>query len=258
MKFLSRRISVHVWAAAFALVALGSGRASAVLLLNEDFGGAFLPAGWILTSLNTSYTWIPGSGTYGPLDGDALVDEDPAHAAQNEWLKTPILNFAGPYSEIRLEFHFKMSYSRSISPDNLQNLEVWASTDGGSTWPTKLWDETAAGNFPNYQWIGAAVDLTSLLGKNTVRLAFRSVGTGGGPVEIDLVQVATYLCGDMTNDQVLTSGDVIFLVNYVFKGGLPPSPPSEADMNNNGVVNSADIVYLVNHVFKGGPVPPCP
>jgi hypothetical protein len=230
----------------------------ATLLLNQDFGLAFPPAGWIVTPANTAYSWILGLDTYGPLDGDALNAEDPAHHAQNEWLKTPTMNFVGGYSQILLTFHFKMSYDRAISPTNVQDLQVWISTNAGSTWPTKVWDETNVGVFPNYQWVGATVNLTSYIGKNTVKLAFRSVGTGGGPVDLDMVEVATFLCGDLTNDQVLNSGDVVTLVNYIFKGSLPPNPPSAADMNNDGKVNSSDIVFLVNHVFKGAPAPPCP
>jgi hypothetical protein len=230
----------------------------ATLILNEDFGLGFPPPFWTVTTANASYSWIQGSSTYGPLDGDALVDEDPLHAAQNEWLKTSTLNLSGGYSQVLLNFHFKMSYARSISPENLQDLQVWISTDGGTTWPTKLWDESNEGVFPNYVWIGAEVDLTAYLGKTNVKLAFRSVGLGGGPVDVDLVQVATFRCGDLNGDQILTTADVIVLVNYVFKGGAPPDPPSAADMNNNGIVNSSDIVYLVNHVFKGGPPPPCP
>lgn len=228
------------------------------LLLNQDFGLAFPPAGWTVTPANAPYSWIQGADTYGPLDGDARVGEDPAHAAQNEWLKTPTLSFVGSFGMILLNFHFKMSYDRSISPDNLQNLEVWISTNGGSSWPTKIWDETSVGVFPNYQWVGGQADLTSYIGKSTVKLAFRSVGTGGGPVDVDLVEVATFLCGDLNDDQVLSSADVIYLVNYVFKGGPPGNPPSEGDMNNNGLVNSSDIVFLVNHVFKGAGAPPCP
>ena len=186
------------------------------------------------------------------------MDEDPGGLAQNEWLKTSTLNLAGAYSQILLNFHFKMSYARSISPENRQNLEVYISTNGGSTFPVKLWDESDVGVFPNYQWIGAQVDLTPYIGQTNVKLGFRMVGTAGGPVDLDLVQVATFVCGELTGDQILTSADVIFLVNYVFKGGPAPDPPSAADMNNDGKANSADIVRLVNHVFKGASAPPCP
>jgi hypothetical protein len=230
----------------------------AALLLKEDFGFGFPPAGWSVTTTNTAYTWVLGEDTYGPLDGDALVGEDPLKRTQNEWLKTPTLSFVGSYSQIFLTFHFKMSYSRSVAPDNVQNLEVRLSTNNGGTWPVVLWDETQVGVFPNYQWIAAQVNLSNRIGQSNLKLAFRATGVGGGPVEIDLVEITTYLCGDLTNDQILTSADVIFLVNYVFKGGPAASPPSAADMNNNGIVNSSDIVYLVNHVFKAGPPPPCP
>lgn len=63
--------------------------------------------------------------------------------------------------------------------------------------------------------------------------------------------------GDVNVDGVVTSADIIYLVNYVFKGGPPPIPCAAAgDVNCDGVVTSADIIYLVNYVFKGGP-PPC-
>ena len=50
--------------------------------------------------------------------------------------------------------------------------------------------------------------------------------------------------------------DIIWLVNFVFKGGPPPLPCEAAgDVNCSLSSTSADIIYLVNHVFKGGPLP---
>jgi hypothetical protein len=55
----------------------------------------------------------------------------------------------------------------------------------------------------------------------------------------------------------ITAGDVIYLVNYVFKAGPEPLPcPAAGDVNCSEVITAADIIYLVNYVFKGGP-PPC-
>lgn len=51
--------------------------------------------------------------------------------------------------------------------------------------------------------------------------------------------------------------DIIYLVNYIFKGSIPPCPEKAGDANKNNMVNLADIIFLVNHVFKGGPAP-CP
>jgi len=75
------------------------------------------------------------------------------------------------------------------------------------------------------------------------------------------VQPPPYKIGDANFDGVVTSADVIFLVNYVFKAGPPPSPFEIAgDLDCSGVITSGDIIDLVNYVFRGGPPPPldCP
>lgn len=63
--------------------------------------------------------------------------------------------------------------------------------------------------------------------------------------------------GDMNASESVSSGDVIVLVNYVFKGGAVPLPCEAAgDVSCSGAVTSADIIHLVNFVFKSGD-PPC-
>ncbi len=54
--------------------------------------------------------------------------------------------------------------------------------------------------------------------------------------------------------------DIIYLVNYVFKGGSAPCLGSLGDANcSHTKPNLSDIIYLVNYIFKGGPAPiPCP
>lgn len=62
--------------------------------------------------------------------------------------------------------------------------------------------------------------------------------------------------GDVNLSGAINSADIIYMVNFVFKGGAPPlCSPTAGDVNCNGVTNSADIIYMVNHVFKGGPPP---
>jgi hypothetical protein len=70
-----------------------------------------------------------------------------------------------------------------------------------------------------------------------------------------------YLRGDPNGDRKITVSDVVYLINYLFKGGLPPlclPPPFLAcgDANCDGKVSVSDVVYLINYLFKGGP-PPC-
>ncbi len=64
--------------------------------------------------------------------------------------------------------------------------------------------------------------------------------------------------GDALHDnQLILVNDLVFLVNYVFKGGPPPVCLEEGDaLADNGLILVNDLVYLVNYVFKGGPPPP--
>jgi hypothetical protein len=65
------------------------------------------------------------------------------------------------------------------------------------------------------------------------------------------------LTGDVNASGDITSGDIVYLVNYVFKGGAVPLPVEAAgDADCSGQVMSADVIRLVNFTFKSG-IPPC-
>jgi hypothetical protein len=66
--------------------------------------------------------------------------------------------------------------------------------------------------------------------------------------------------GDVNGDGTINLGDVVFLINFLFKGGPPPQPVSVGDVNGDCEVNLGDVVYLINYLFKGGPrpQPSCP
>jgi len=63
--------------------------------------------------------------------------------------------------------------------------------------------------------------------------------------------------GDANGDGTINSADVVYLINYLFKGGPAPDPLWVGDCNCDEVLNSADVVYLINYLFKGGPPPSC-
>lgn len=65
--------------------------------------------------------------------------------------------------------------------------------------------------------------------------------------------VAMPPCGDANLDGSVSVGDVVYVINYVFKGG--PSPSFVADANGDSQTNIGDAVYLINYVFRGGPPP---
>ena len=70
--------------------------------------------------------------------------------------------------------------------------------------------------------------------------------------------VCDYLCGDANSDQTINVDDAVFLINYVFSGGLAPNPLNAGDANCDGQVNVGDAVYLIAYVFSGGSEPCCP
>jgi len=63
--------------------------------------------------------------------------------------------------------------------------------------------------------------------------------------------------GDANGDGKLTVSDVVYLINYLFKGGPAPAPLASGDANCDGQLKVADVIYLINYLFKGGPVPGC-
>ena len=66
-----------------------------------------------------------------------------------------------------------------------------------------------------------------------------------------------YTRGDATGDEVVDIGDVVYLINYLYKNGCAPYPVESGDANCDTVVDVGDIVILINYLFKGGPAPLC-
>jgi len=69
---------------------------------------------------------------------------------------------------------------------------------------------------------------------------------------------AAFECGDLTQDGEVTAADVIFIINYVFKGGPTPEPPECADVNHDHTVTSTDAITLIAYIFRGERAPSCP
>lgn len=83
------------------------------------------------------------------------------------------------------------------------------------------------------------------------------VPAGAGPHGLTHPACAIQLHGDVNTSGTVSSADIIYLVNHVFKGGPAPLPCVAAgDANCSGAIGSADVIFLVNCVFKGGD-PPC-
>jgi hypothetical protein len=68
-------------------------------------------------------------------------------------------------------------------------------------------------------------------------------------------RAATYVFGDANGDQTVDPGDIVYLINYLFRDGDPPDPLLLGDPSNDCVVDAADVIYLINCLFRGGPAP---
>ena len=65
-----------------------------------------------------------------------------------------------------------------------------------------------------------------------------------------------FIRGDVTADGSVDVGDVVSLVNYLYRSGDAPDPEAAGDVNCDGVIDVGDVVYLVNYLYRGGE-PPC-
>ncbi len=67
-----------------------------------------------------------------------------------------------------------------------------------------------------------------------------------------------FIRGDANTDAKVNLSDIIFLVNFIFRGGPAPNPILAGDVTCDSLVNLGDIIRLVNFIFKGAPSPNCP
>jgi hypothetical protein len=161
--------------------------ARASILLTQGFEGAFPPAPWSVV-VNNHRSWHIES--YFPYEASQhlVTFYDEVLDPQDEWLFSPPISLSGVTADIRVEFYWYMSYFWGVSPNDNYDLEVWISTDGGATFPTLLWDESAQGSFVSYDWYDASVSLSAYIGQ-TVVLGFRYVGADGAEGSFDYIVV---------------------------------------------------------------------
>lgn len=156
-------------------------------ILNEDFeNSSFPPLNWTLTQTNSSETWVVDSKNSKSGIKSAVVNYDKSLGAQNEILISPTFDLTtvtDPY----LDFEFSMSYFWSVSPNNNYDFKV-SVNDGVNS--TVVWTENNEGNFEDYTWRSAKIDLKAYAGKSNLKLEFSYVGTDGATLNFDDVKVS--------------------------------------------------------------------
>jgi len=74
---------------------------------------------------------------------------------------------------------------------------------------------------------------------------------------IDLLAAVQYSfdTGDVNRDGSISVSDVIFLINYLLKGGPEPYLYYRGDANCDQNLTVSDVIYLISYLFKGGDQP---
>ncbi|MCP4705387.1 MAG: hypothetical protein GY865_12355 [candidate division Zixibacteria bacterium] len=67
-----------------------------------------------------------------------------------------------------------------------------------------------------------------------------------------------FMCGDVDNSGKIDILDIVFLINFRYKGGPAPEFMASAEVNNDGRLDILDVVHLINFRYKSGPDLICP
>jgi hypothetical protein len=171
----------------------------------------FPPTGWIKTTanqLNAANTWTrvtnntgipvtPASTACARMDnfsGNTTI------TGQRDILRSPALDLSSANNTLKLKFDVS---HRRYSTTSSDSLNVWISSDCGSTW-TRIYNKggsslaTVTGTqstvftpTANAQWRRDSVSLSSYAGLNSVYLRFESVSGYGNNVYLDNINVAS-------------------------------------------------------------------
>ncbi len=209
---------------------------------------------------NSYYCYVTGNAEYDDVDGGTTI------------LDSPVFELPAADGVV--------SYARWFSND-LENgarddvFNVYISNDAGANWTLVETVGPIAG--ADGGWGENSFWVTDFLAPSAeMQLRFEAADLGEvSCVEagVDAVTVSYYACYDcqcnglcdLNQDGALNPVDVVYLVNYVYKGiellgQLDPSCTSpNGDWNCDAAVNPVDVVLCVNHIYKsgGGPCDPC-
>jgi len=216
--------------------------------------------GW--THAGSPDDWEHGSPQVG-----SMTDPPSAHSPTKIWGN----NLSGNYPN--------EAYNYLVSPvincKNMEKTRLWFSRwlaveksiyDSAAIYVNDnlVWVNDSTYDHLDFKWHHHDVDISPYAdSQDSVQVRFELKSDGGlylGGWNIDdfaIVGVTSFMLGDANNDKELNVSDVIYIINYLFKGGEEPIPLDSGDANCDGEVNVTDAIYLINYLFRGGPEPAC-
>ena len=139
----------------------------------------------------------------------------------------------------------------------------WTGTDAADFDYYAIYRDTLSGFDPDASnRLGYAIDTTftdfaAPLGRTLYYMVSATDFSGNESDPSGEASAARYIAGDANADGIINVADIVYLVNYLYRGGSEPSPAESGDATCDGIVNVADVVFLVNYLYRGGVPPAC-
>jgi hypothetical protein len=176
------------------------------------------------------------------------------------WLISPNIDLSQVTDAL---VHYAVWYKNDCGADPNNDLfYVYVSSNGGTNWTTaQTIGPGSLSDWTEYSFMVSDFVTPS----SRVKVRFEASDLNSGSVVeagVDAFDIKIYECGpalgDVNADGLIDVADVIYIINYVFKGGPDPvcSPIVIcSDVNSDGEVSISDVVYLINYLYHTGPPP---
>jgi hypothetical protein len=242
-----------------------------------------MTSGLLLFGLNGSANSQP-SGLSARLEGDSIdiaIEYTSAYPGSETWIKVMMKNPTTSVSGYSFDLRIGNPGLARFCQDDTGGCLV---DDGGTshgceclnedctsirtTWSDSIYIEPS----PNYQTLfkicASACCIPDSTNDRYASLYLDPGGTSfvydtnGQPVPFRFHQsellVWWSVPGDANGDSLVNSGDLVFLINYLYRfWGILPCVCEAADCTSDCIINSSDIVYLIGYLYRSGP-PPVP
>jgi len=223
------------------------------VFIDEDFSDS-IPSTWttIATAPNPDEQWFGDEG-HGNDPPGASVHWRASEEPRDEWLITPTLSL--PTTTNTIMFYFDFSTSTYWLVDaNSDDLKIFISTDGGTTWDDPIWAEDstelveASGvevPFENFAWYTARIDISQYNGQD-IKIGFHYKTVDQDPLP-DHIGVSFYLDNVKVLEYYNNNVEIVSIYpafsGYGFYSQLPARHVNMVEAGENQEVRlSADIL----------------